>query len=77
MINVLGKTAGSDHQVVLAVEKLPEGVDISGYEVIRFEQKQGALNSEQFKEAVQLLAEPTRVMRAAIEHQLKKAAEAA
>lgn len=74
MINALGKSAGSDHQVVLAVEKLPEGVDVSGYEIIRFEAKQGALNREQFKEAVQLLAEPTRAMRAAIERQLRNAA---
>ncbi len=48
MIEVLGKTAGEEHQVILAVEMLPPGVDTTAFEVVNYTVKRGLLNDEDF-----------------------------
>lgn len=74
MIEILGRSAGDNHQVILAVEKLPDGVDASGFEVIKFETKKGALRSADFDIAVKRLSEPLQRLKMGIEEQLAQSA---
>lgn len=70
MIEVLGRSAGDGHQVILAVEKLPDGVDTSGFEVVKFEAPKGALHSDAFDAAVKKLAGPLNILKSNIEARL-------
>lgn len=63
MLGILGSTAGANHQVVLAAERLPLGVSLNDFDTIAFERKNGALLAEQYEEAVARLREPVRVLR--------------
>lgn len=58
MIYTLGKAAGINHQVILAAERLPEGVELGGFETVDFFEKKSALKSEGFAEAVLRLQGP-------------------
>jgi hypothetical protein len=72
MINLLGRSAGEHHQVILAVEKLPEGIDTSEFEVFVFDMPQGVLRSTAFAAAVDRLQAPLRDLKAAVESALAK-----
>jgi hypothetical protein len=63
MLGILGSTAGANHQVVLAAERLPLGVSLDDFDTVAFERKNGALLAEQYEEAVARLREPVRVLR--------------
>lgn len=63
MIESLVKAAGKEHQVILAIEEVPPGTDLSGYEVISLEQKQGVLGQEAYSEVRQMLVPPLAKLR--------------
>ena len=63
MLEILGKTAGVNHQVVLAAERLPAGVSLNDFETVAFEQPAGALSSGQYEEVVTRLREPVKALR--------------
>lgn len=65
MIEILNGAVGLDHQIILALEMLPEGVDTSNFEIVRFTAKQALLNSEDFKQ-VGFLAPRLRTLKEAI-----------
>ena len=58
MIEILATTAGSNHQIILAAERLPENIEVSEYSVIHNEEKMSALNHQFFEEAVSRLKSP-------------------
>jgi len=64
MIEMVGTSAGTDHQVILAVEMIPEEADISGFEKVDFTEKRSLLNTKDFKEAA-FLAEPLKILKEA------------
>lgn len=70
MIEVLGNTAGDSHQVILAAEKIPDGVNTSGFEVVAFESLKGALRVADFQDTVEKLQVPLRRLQAEIEARL-------
>lgn len=76
MIEVLGRSAGDNHQVILAVEKLPDMVDASGFDIVKLETKKGALRSADFDSAVAFLHEPLKRLKEHIEVQLARPSEA-
>lgn len=63
MIDTLGKAAGINHQVLLAAERLPEGVELGGFETVEFLEKKSALKTEVFEEAVLRLQGPLIALR--------------
>lgn len=63
MIEILEKSAGDIHQVVLAAEKLPSDVNISSFEVINFDGPKGALRAADFDATVERLSAPLRAIR--------------
>lgn len=74
MIEMVGASAGTDHQVILAVEMIPEEADISGFEKFDFTEKRALLNAEDFKAAA-FLAEPLRILKEAVSQEKSKAKE--
>lgn len=72
MIEVLGKAAGVNHQVVLAAERLPEGVDLGGFTTISLTDKRSSLSTAAFPEAIERLKGPILALR----ESLKPKAEA-
>lgn len=74
MIEQLGRSAGGEHQVILAVEKLPQNVDISEFKVVNFLVKKGALAAEDFESTMKKLAPLRELLRASIDASLKKEA---
>ncbi|MGJ4801838.1 hypothetical protein [Luteimonas sp. SDU82] len=58
MIEVIGKVASIDHQVILAAEFIPDGTDVSIYEIKEFDQSHGALNKDDYPRAVERLRAP-------------------
>ncbi|WP_413626021.1 hypothetical protein [Luteibacter sp. Lutesp34] len=66
MIDVLLPAVGSDHQVILAVEALPDGVDVSGYEILNLDTPHGALRRDEFSPVAAKLSEFLRAMHAAL-----------
>lgn len=65
MIQILGRSVGENHQVILAVEMLPEGVDTAEFEIVDLKVKRGLLNENDFKAAA-FLAQPLRAMKDAV-----------
>lgn len=63
MIATLGQAAGTDHQVVLAAERLPEGVDLGVFETISFPEKRSALSKQSFSHVMERLGGPLATMR--------------
>lgn len=63
MLGILGSTAGANHQVVLAAERLPPGISLDDFDTVAFEQKNGALTAGHYEEVVARLKEPVRVLR--------------
>lgn len=67
MIEVLTKSASEDHQVILAVEALPDGVDVSDYSVINFSKPDRALTKDDFQAVAARVVGPLKAVRAAFE----------
>jgi hypothetical protein len=65
MIEVLVRAASVKHQVILAVEKLPEGLDTAEYDVVELTTKGGVLATESYANAVARLRGPLAAMREA------------
>lgn len=63
MIEILGSSAGDNHQVILAVEMLPDGVNTSGFEIVNFDEKKGVLRSLDYQAAISTLSEPLRKLK--------------
>jgi len=63
MIETLAKAAGDEHQVILAVEEIPPSTDLSGYDIIHFELKQGVLEQSSYAEVRNALAPALSMLR--------------
>ena len=63
MLGILGKSAGANHQVVLAAERLPTGTSLEDFETVAFQQPAGALSADQYDESVARLREPVKALR--------------
>lgn len=63
MISTLGKSAGTDHQVILAAERLPNGVDLGAFGTINLPNKRSALSNEFFPTVMGRLKAPLSVLR--------------
>lgn len=66
MVEVLGKTAGVHHQVILAAERLPDDVDLGDFDSVPLTQKKSALSKADFDEAVARLQGPLFTLRDAL-----------
>ncbi|WP_075256665.1 hypothetical protein [Herbaspirillum camelliae] len=66
MIEILNAEVGINQQIILAVEMLPEDVDISNFNVVPLTTKRGLLNPEDFKE-VGFLAEMMKSLKKALD----------
>jgi len=65
MIEMVGASAGLDHQVILAVEMIPEDAEISAFRKVDLTEKRSLLNQKDFKEAA-FLAVPLKAIKEAI-----------
>ncbi|ARP54244.1 hypothetical protein ALFP_2357 [Alcaligenes faecalis] len=65
MFEMVEISAGADHQVILAVEMIPEEANISGFKKVDLTEKRALLNQNDFKEAA-FLAEPLRAIKDAL-----------
>jgi hypothetical protein len=63
MIDVLGRAAGYQHQLILEVERLPDNVLLGDFEVVRFSTKGSALSEEEFKDVSGRLEPPMTKLR--------------
>lgn len=72
MVEVLGRTAGVHHQVILAAERLPESAKLGDFETVRLAQKKAILSKESFDEAVKRLQGPL----ASLRESMKRVVEA-
>lgn len=63
MIEVLGKSAGVHHQVVLAAERLPHGVKMGEFHTMTLTEKKASLSKAAFVEAIERLQAPLVVLR--------------
>lgn len=66
MIEVAGCAASASHQVVLAIETLPVGLDISSFAVVPFEESQGALLKEDFAAVAEVVRRPLTLLNEAL-----------
>ncbi len=63
MIEVLGKSAGVHHQVLLAAERLPDSVKVGEFQTVTLTEKRASLSKAVFIEAVERLQEPLVALR--------------
>jgi chaperonin cofactor prefoldin len=66
MIEVAGRAASTNHQVILAIETLPEGTDVSSFEVIPFEKSHGALSKQDFPAVAEVIRGPLKALNEAL-----------
>lgn len=66
MIEVAGRAASANHQVVFAIETLPTDVDISSFDIIRFDNSHGALCKEDFPAVADVIRGPLRALNEAL-----------
>lgn len=67
MIDVAGHVASANHQVILAIETLPDGADISSFDVVRFENSHGGLSKEDFIIVADIIRDPLKILNEALE----------
>jgi hypothetical protein len=63
MIGTLGNAAGTNHQVILAAERLPEGVDLGSFETVGFPEKRSAMSKDSYTTVVARLKGPIAALR--------------
>lgn len=63
MIVAIKDYAGSEHPVILAVERLPENTDISDFQVTRLEEKQRLLRESEFEQVADRLRSMVRTLK--------------
>lgn len=63
MVEVLGKTAGVHHQVILAAERLPPDVELGDFDSVALTQKKSAMSKAYFDEAISRLQSPLSALR--------------
>jgi hypothetical protein len=63
MVEALGRAAGVHHQVILAAERLPEGVQVGDFATVRLAEKKASLSQAFFDEAVTRLQGPLVALR--------------
>lgn len=73
MVEVLGKAAGVHHQVLLATERLPEGVQVGDFVTVRLTEKRASLSKEGFDEAVERLQRPLVALRESLKPTIESA----
>lgn len=73
MVEVLGKAAGVHHQVLLATERLPEGVQVGDFVTVRLTEKRASLSKEGFDEAVERLQRPLVALRESLKPNIESA----
>ncbi|MEA9565229.1 MULTISPECIES: hypothetical protein [Xanthomonas] len=62
MIETAASAAGEHHQLIFAIESLPENTDISRFEVVHFKAPQGGLILEEFALVADVLREPINLL---------------
>lgn len=62
MIETAAAAAGAHHQLIFAIESLPEGTDISSFEVVDFKVPQGSLIQDEFSLVADVLREPINLL---------------
>ncbi|UXA47914.1 hypothetical protein M0D44_16510 [Xanthomonas prunicola] len=72
MIETAAAAAGKHHQLLFAVETLPDGTDISGFKVVHFQEPQGALRDTDFVLVADFLRLPLRQLDSAFPTQGSK-----
>jgi hypothetical protein len=75
MIELLGRSAGNEHQILLAAERVPEGTDVSDFSAIRFESRKSALCAADFDVTLEKLRAPLRSVSEAIKRGKANAAD--
>lgn len=60
MIETAAAAAGKHHQILFAIETLPDGTDITGFKVIDFQEAQGSLREVEFPPVADFLRTPLR-----------------
>lgn len=73
MVEVLGRTAGVHHQVILAAERLPENVQLGDFDIVRLAHKKAILSKTSFDEAVERLQRPLVVLRDSLKREVEAA----
>lgn len=63
MVEILGRTVGIQHQVILAAERLPESAKLGDFDSIGLTQKKAVLSKQYFDEAVARLQGPLVALR--------------
>ena len=66
MIEVAGRSASASHQVVLAIETLPAGVDVSSFVIVPFEKSHGAMSREEFQAVAEVVRRPLTLLNEAL-----------
>jgi hypothetical protein len=66
MISVTEKHIGQGHQLLFAIERLPADTDVSKFEILRFEQRQGLLRADAFDQAVAAVGHMVRTLKHAV-----------
>ena len=66
MIEVAGRAASANHQVVLAIETLPADLDISSFAVVPFEKSPGARSKEDFSAVAEIIRQPLTLLNEAL-----------
>ena len=63
MVEILGRTAGVNHQVILAAERLPESTELGDFDTVGLTQKRAILSKASFDEALARLQGPLAALR--------------
>jgi hypothetical protein len=68
MVEILGRTAGVHHQVILAAERLPESTELGDFDTVGLTQKRAILSKASFDEALARLQGPLAALRESLKH---------
>jgi hypothetical protein len=66
MIETLGRMASLNHQVILAAERLPEGVELGDFDTVALTEPRSLMSSAEFDEVTARLAGPLVALKAAL-----------
>ncbi|MBB3342454.1 hypothetical protein [Luteimonas sp. RC10] len=72
MIETAAAAAGQHHQLLFAIETLPDGTDVTGFKVIDFKEPQGSLREMDFALVADFLRTPLRELDSAFPTQSSK-----
>lgn len=69
MIETAASAAGQNHQLLFAIETMPDGTDTSGFKIIDFDVPEGALRDEDFAIVADVLRDPVKQLNQAFPSQ--------